>query len=235
MSPPVAVVRVVMASFEPQFLERIRAREQPMRTVQLPVDARRQQVLGLRCRNVHVELRQTGRRPVGDRRLLIFVAAEEERAIANERPAEREPLLRLVQRCHGAGDEILGVHRVVAQIVVARSVEGVRPGLGHRVDDGPGHAAVFGVVAVGQHFDLGDDLLAVALGFAAGALPGDAQTVHLVARRVVSGGAGANVARIAARARHHRDEVEPVAAVQRQRLRPAPDRRDLSARTFSCR
>ena len=77
---------------------------------------------------------------------------------------------------------------------------------------------VFRVVPVRQDLDFGDDLLAVALGFSAGALPGDTQAVHLVAGGVVAGRPGADVARVAARAGNQRDQVKPVAAVQRQRL-----------------
>ncbi len=97
-------------------------------------------------------------------------------------------------------------------------MEHIRARFGHGVDDGAGHATVLRVVTVGQHLDFADDLLAVALRFAAGALPGDAEAVHLIPRGVAAGRARANVAEVAARARHHRDQVEPVASVERKLL-----------------
>ena len=202
----------------PIFLERIGSEEKAVAVIDLGIEARVAEMPRLRCVDVDVERRISGRRPIRDADSLILVAAEEERLVAHDRSAERQPILRLMERRHRAREPVRGVHLVVAEEVVPGSVKRVRAGLRHRVDHRAGDAAVFGIVAVGQHLDLGDNFLAVTLRFAARALSGHAQAVHLVARRIAARCAGANIAEIAARARHDRDQIQPVASVERQLL-----------------
>ena len=94
----------------------------------------------------------------------------------------------------------------------------VGAGLGDGVDHDTRGAAVLRVVAVGDHLELLDVLLAVALVRAAAARAAHVDAVDLVFRHVAAGEPRAHRARVAARAGHERHEIEPVAAVQRQIL-----------------
>jgi hypothetical protein len=124
----------------------------------------------------------------------------------------------LVERRHHAGKRVAGIEAVVAEKPEASATEVVGSRLGHGVNDRSTDAAMLGVEPVGQHLELGDVLLAVTLVRPAAALVGDVDTIDVVLGHVAAGGASLNVSRIAARAWDQRHEIEPVAAVQRQRF-----------------
>src|SRR5262249_17747098 len=127
--------------------------------------------------------------------------------------------LLFVERLNPVGEEIWRVAEMaVAQKPKARATHLVRARLGHGIDDHAGCAAVLGVVTVGDNLELLDVLLAVALIRAAAALPTEVHTVDLVLRHIATAKARPNGPGVAAGAWHERDQVEPIAAVERQAL-----------------
>ncbi len=115
------------------------------------------------------------------------------RAIAQDRAADGEAGLRFVEGEHAVRDHVRGVELVIAQESEAGGAELIRAGLRHRGDDGAAGAAIFRVEPVGQHLELRDDLLAVALIRAAAALAADILAIHLILRHVVAGRARLDV------------------------------------------
>ena len=151
--------------------------------------------------------------------IVVLEAREIERLVPDDRTTGVEAALLLIEGGDLVREEVLRVAElVVAEISEPGAAEPVAPRLGDRVDDGAIHAPVFRVVPVGQHFELFDVLLAVALVRSAAVLVGHVHAVHLVLGHVAAGRADLNGARIAARAGDERHEVEPVAAVERKVL-----------------
>ncbi len=109
------------------------------------------------------------RRNAGKIACLLVVAEEEEHLVLLDRPADRPAelltaILRLHLDCgaHAIHEHVLRLERVgrpplvVAKEVEARSVELVRPALGHSVHDSAGGAAVLGRVVRRRHLELSD-------------------------------------------------------------------------------
>jgi hypothetical protein len=89
---------------------------------------------------------------------LALVVEEEERAIADDAPAERAAELVIGQRVHPNVKVLPGVEVVVAQELEQRAVEVVRAGLNLQVDHPAGRAAILGRVVAGLKAELADGL-----------------------------------------------------------------------------
>ena len=123
-----------------------------------------------------------------------FVAAEEERLVAGDRPAERAAELVALEGWNRLGRIVevrARVERAVAAELEAGSREAVRSRARDGHDDSPGAAAVFGAVVVDEHLELAHGVDAEhAAGGAAGravALGVHVRAVHLEADLVRPG------------------------------------------------
>ncbi len=167
----------------------------------------------------HVEAGEAGARNGRDIARLILIAREEEEPIAQDRATAVESHLLFVERFDLVGDEVLGVAQVaVAEEPKPRGAKLVGARLGHGVDHHAGGAAILGIVPVGDDLEFLDVLLAIALIRSSAALAAHVDTVHLVFRHVAATKSGANRSRIATGSWHERDQIEPVASVERQVL-----------------
>ena|SRR5438094_2510204 len=165
----------------------------------------------------HVELREAGRRLCGEVARLILVAGEVKHLVAPDRAAAIQADLLFVKRFHSAREEALRVRKVaVAEEPEAGRARPVRSRLRDGVDDHTSHASVFRIEAIGNHLELLNVLLAVALVRSAAALAAHVYAVDLVLRHVVAAEAGPDRSRVAPRAGNERHEAQPVAPVERK-------------------
>ena len=163
-----------------------------------------------------------------------LVGAEEERPVLDDRAAERAAELLAVQAVVDAGrEEVVGVHRRIAQVAEAEAAEIVGARAGDGVDDRAGVAPVLGAEGVGldrellQGVGIGHRVRAVAVVVVVRPAVHDvvgrigARAVGRDAARAGIGRAGGHIgAGIGDHAGNQRHQLRGIAAVERQFLDP---------------
>src|SRR5262249_21167943 len=91
---------------------------------------------------------------VANRRALV--SPEEKQAILLDRPAQAAAKLVALQEIVRPREEIAGVQVAVAQKLEGASVQLVRAGLGHHVDDPARSTAILGAVTIGLNAEFFD-------------------------------------------------------------------------------